>query len=390
MSPPWTRWTTLGAAIIALLLVAGVAGASAGLRPIPSDLPERFQRWLEAIDTLISDREWAAFVALEENYQRDAFIEAFWRQRDPYPDTARNELRERIDERTAFARQRFDDLRADTRARFLMLNGIPDRWAALECPGITHQMEVWIYDLSLRFRDPFPVFFFRRFDLGAWVRWDEIYGTNVLFKRAGDLSLEAACEGLHLVRDALQMIGEINQKGGANDRYMFVLDRLEQPEKPPSGEWLGTFASYATKPPADAQPFDGEVSVSFPGWRQSRTVVQGVIRVAASALPPPMPMATRSTTWHSMARCWLATSFSTSFATASICPRPTSMVATCRWSSNATCGWDATGLSSCSRIWTASTPCARRSTSRSRMSTAPGRSPPPIRPSPRSSATPTA
>lgn len=285
MCPPWTRWTTLGAAIIALLLVAGVAGASAGLRPIPSDLPERFQRWLEAIDTLISDREWAAFVALEENYQRDAFIEAFWRQRDPYPDTARNELRERIDERTAFARQRFDDLRADTRARFLMLNGIPDRWAALECPGITHQMEVWIYDLSLRFRDPFPVFFFRRFDLGAWVRWDEIYGTNVLFKRAGDLSLEAACEGLHLVRDALQMIGEINQKGGANDRYMFVLDRLEQPEKPPSGEWLGTFASYATKPPADAQPFDGEVSVSFPGWRQSRTVVQGVIRVAASALP---------------------------------------------------------------------------------------------------------
>lgn len=267
-------------------LSASTTWARDDLRPIPVDLPERFQDWLEEVDTLITDEEWSIFLALRENYQRDAFIDAFWRQRDPYPDTARNELRERFDQRSIFARQRFEDLRADERARFLMINGIPDRWMALDCRGITYPFEVWIYDLSLRHRDPFPVFFFKRYGLGPWVRWDEIYGTGVLFERLVDYSHEVACPGLSLAYEGLRMVREMNEDGGATNRYMFVIDRMEQPEEPPAGEWVSTFASYSTETPKEAIPFDGEISISYPGWRQSRTVVQALIDVEADALPP--------------------------------------------------------------------------------------------------------
>jgi VWFA-related protein len=267
-------------------LSAPAAWARDELRAIPVDLPARFQAWLEEVDTLITDEEWSIFLALREDYQRDAFIDAFWRQRDPYPDTARNELRERFDQRTIFARQRFEDLRVDKRARFLMTNGIPDRWVALDCRGITHPMEVWIYDLSLRHRDPFPVFFFRRYGLGPWIRWDEIYGTGVLFDGLVDYNLEVACPGLGLAFEGLQMVRKMNEEGGATNRYMFVIDRLEQPDEPPAGEWVSTFASYSTEVPETAIAFDAEVTLSFPGWRQSRTVVQGLIEIEADALPP--------------------------------------------------------------------------------------------------------
>lgn len=282
----FSRVALVAASLAVLSLSAFPVEARDDLRPIPVDLPERFRDWLEEVDTLITDEEWSTFLALREDYQRDAFIDAFWRQRDPYPDTARNELRERFDERVIFARQRFEDLRADVRARFLMINGIPDRWMELDCRGITYPFEVWIYDLSLRHRDPFPVFFFRRYEIGPWMRWDELYGTGVLFERFVDYNYEIACPGLSLAYEALQMIGEINENGGASERYMFVIDRLEQPEEPPAGEWVSTFASYSTEAPEGATPFEGEVTLSYPGWRQSRTVVQGVIDIGADALPP--------------------------------------------------------------------------------------------------------
>ena len=42
---------------------------------------------------LITQAERDAFLALGKDYQRQAFIDAFWHARDPYPQTARNEFR---------------------------------------------------------------------------------------------------------------------------------------------------------------------------------------------------------------------------------------------------------------------------------------------------------
>ena len=58
-------------------------------------LPSQYQLWLESVDLIMSKEELDSFLELNKDYQRDAFIERFWKARDPYPQTPTNEARER-------------------------------------------------------------------------------------------------------------------------------------------------------------------------------------------------------------------------------------------------------------------------------------------------------
>src|SRR5688572_4528106 len=87
-------------------------------------LPEKYRAWIEEVDVLIGEEERATFLALEKDYQRDAFIKRFWEVRDPLPRTARNELKDRWENNVRQAREMFQDL-SDARSRVLLLNGPP-------------------------------------------------------------------------------------------------------------------------------------------------------------------------------------------------------------------------------------------------------------------------
>src|SRR5678809_1225055 len=102
------------AALLALLPLPGRAEepASAALQP-------RHQAFLDLNEPLLTDQERAVFDALGRDFQRDLFIDAFWKARDPFPETAANELRNGWEDRLEEVRQRFDDLR-DDRARMFV------------------------------------------------------------------------------------------------------------------------------------------------------------------------------------------------------------------------------------------------------------------------------
>src|SRR5688500_3966428 len=97
------------------------------------ELPEKYRLWLEEVAVLMTDEERAAFLAVTQDYQRDAFIDRFWQVRDTNPKTPRNELREAWPSRVAEARERFGDLK-EARARVLLLNGLPDQVVKSDCP----------------------------------------------------------------------------------------------------------------------------------------------------------------------------------------------------------------------------------------------------------------
>ena len=92
-----------------LLLFAGLlillGSVEAWSARIPKWLPLQYQDWLRDVDVLISRAERKAFLKLEKDYQRDAFIERFWQARDPYPETQRNEYRDQYQGRLASARE---------------------------------------------------------------------------------------------------------------------------------------------------------------------------------------------------------------------------------------------------------------------------------------------
>jgi GWxTD domain-containing protein len=89
-----------------------------------------YKKWLEEdVRWIITDEELSTFKKLTNNAERDAFIELFWRRRDPTPDTAENEYKEEHYRRIAYANEHFaagiPGWKTD-RGRIYIMYGKPD------------------------------------------------------------------------------------------------------------------------------------------------------------------------------------------------------------------------------------------------------------------------
>jgi GWxTD domain-containing protein len=72
------------------------------------ELETAYRKWLdEDARWIITDQERKAFLSLSNDEERDAFIEQFWRRRNPNPDSPENEFREEHYRRIAYANERF-------------------------------------------------------------------------------------------------------------------------------------------------------------------------------------------------------------------------------------------------------------------------------------------
>ncbi|HEX4964417.1 MAG TPA: VWA domain-containing protein [Thermoanaerobaculia bacterium] len=115
-----------------------------------AQVPDRFRDWLESVDPLVTQRERDAFVNLATDADREAFVQRFWEVRDPYPETPRNEARERWESRLEDVRRRWGGTR-DDRARVFLLNGEPDSVLAAQCDG--KLLELWNYQPRFQVKD---------------------------------------------------------------------------------------------------------------------------------------------------------------------------------------------------------------------------------------------
>ena len=303
--------TLLVAAALAFL-AAGAASAAKtkrppcndGRQPDPTALPAHHWQWVEEVALLLTDEEIQSFLCLSQDYQRDAFIAEFWKARDPYPETARNEFREHWTERLSMVRQLFDSM-DDERARYFLLNGPPDIHVDI-CPKRSAtKIEAWFYGFrdmsevmgaiySRRLRqNQYAVVFYRPMGVGAWRVWlpNEDLGrrlmqpgqrTDLPGARLGGIGREdlgAGCKREELGY-AMGIIQILNDWGGM---LGFFYDRMIgeklEPIEAPSNEWLRTFESYSTDLPSGAPQLAAALDVSFPGRKESRTVVQTLVRV---------------------------------------------------------------------------------------------------------------
>jgi len=91
-------------ALLALVLALAVAlPAATAAKP---ELPERYKQWLdEEVVYITTSTERDVFQKLTTDRERDLFIEAFWKHRDPTPDSAANEFKTEHYRRIAYANQ---------------------------------------------------------------------------------------------------------------------------------------------------------------------------------------------------------------------------------------------------------------------------------------------
>ena len=100
--------TAVLAAAILLLPAAAAFGRAQGKQP-PSlkeaDLPKKYQDWLKLVSYILYPVEREVFLKLTMDRERDLFIEAFWKQRDPTPETPQNEFKDEHIRRFTYANQ---------------------------------------------------------------------------------------------------------------------------------------------------------------------------------------------------------------------------------------------------------------------------------------------
>lgn len=140
-------------------------------------LPQRHRDWLaEEVVYIISSRERAVFLQLESDRERDVFIEAFWKHRDPTPGTPANEFKEEHYKRIAYAN---DFLSRDTtrpgwmtdRGKIHILIGPPQDISRYEGEANIYPTQIWSYAGRPEYGLPshFDIIFFRRRGTGEFV-----------------------------------------------------------------------------------------------------------------------------------------------------------------------------------------------------------------------------
>ncbi|MEM7048777.1 MAG: VWA domain-containing protein [Acidobacteriota bacterium] len=271
------RWTLA----VALLAAAVPLWAEEQDPPAVSPAGDSYQRWLDDVQPLISPREREVFLALTEDYRREAFINEFWRVRDPFPETSRNELRERWEGRLEEARQKYDG-EGDERARMYAVFGPPLSVIPGRCSGILEPLEIWYYRGSGRLRGDFWLVFQQRGS--RYILWSPSGGLREI---AVGLTGSALADGglLRQVADQCFRGPEVaTALAGAADYERLRSSGQLFPD--PGFEWVQTVLSRSTDIPSEGEAFEAEFSVQFPGRYQSRTVLQGVIVVPPDNIGP--------------------------------------------------------------------------------------------------------
>lgn len=133
-------------------------------------LPERFKKWLnEEIVYIITPHERDVFLQLQADRERDIFVEAFWKHRDPEPRTPRNEFEEEHYRRLGHANKFYGrstplpGWRTD-RGRIYIVLGPPRNIEQYANVNGVYPTEIWFYlgDPALGLPTAFNVIFFKR------------------------------------------------------------------------------------------------------------------------------------------------------------------------------------------------------------------------------------
>jgi GWxTD domain-containing protein len=165
----------------ALVLLASALSLAAGAQRA-TDLPERYKKWLdEEVVYIITPHERDVFKDLRTDRERDMFIEAFWKHRDPTPGTPRNEFREEHYGRLKYATDNYGRGSGrpgwmTDRGRTYIVLGPPKTVDSFSNVQNVYPVEIWSYlgDPALGLPTAFNVIFFKRDGAGDYIFYSPV------------------------------------------------------------------------------------------------------------------------------------------------------------------------------------------------------------------------
>ncbi len=276
---PARTWKMGGWLLLAAVTVA--AGPAPSPTPAPTAVPATdaaAREFLAVAQPLITPVEREIYLSLRHAYQRRAFESRFWRERDPFPETAANEFADPWRKRAPAAIERWGSLE-DARALAYTAAGEPASTLRVACPDFLRPAEIWRYDLAGRVRNPFVVVFVAKSfsERSEYRAWDPHEGVFSLAMGTG-ATRSSPMQLLQSVADHCTRGGEIASLLDVAVDWNEVMTRGELMPHP-NDEWAHSFSTYSTDLPAGAKTLPAALDLAFPGRHGLRTRVEGAIRL---------------------------------------------------------------------------------------------------------------
>lgn len=97
----------IGWVLVILMTITAAVSAGQKQADIIKGLNPKYQDWLKLVNYIILPQEKDVFLKLNNDRERDLFIETFWKMRDPTPGTPENEYKEEIIKRFNYVNKTF-------------------------------------------------------------------------------------------------------------------------------------------------------------------------------------------------------------------------------------------------------------------------------------------
>ncbi|MFZ2054394.1 MAG: GWxTD domain-containing protein, partial [Candidatus Aminicenantales bacterium] len=146
------------------------------------NLPEQYRLWLEEeVVYIVTPTERDVFRKLETDRERDIFIEAFWKHRDPTPGTPRNEFRDEHYQRRKYANEYFGRGTPrpgwmTDRGRIHIILGPPKNIEDYDSINGVYPVQIWSYEGDPEYGLPtgFNIIFFKKHGMGEYVLYSPV------------------------------------------------------------------------------------------------------------------------------------------------------------------------------------------------------------------------
>ncbi|MGZ5486992.1 MAG: GWxTD domain-containing protein [Candidatus Aminicenantales bacterium] len=254
------KFRTFGVLIAAGLLAALPA---AGQKANVKDLGAKYQEWLNLVAYHIQPVEKDVFLKLANDRDRDVFVEAFWKQRDPTPGTPENEYKEELLKRFRYVNEFYG--RATTRegwrtdmGRIHMILGPPASVEHFEATIGLVPCYSWSYygDTRKDLPPQFYLLFYQRGGVGEFKLYDPVSDgpTRLLLDQksiSDPFDYSTLYEKIKELAPTLAEIaitripGEYNYDLSPSPRNAILLaDILESPKKDVNASYATHFLQY--------------------------------------------------------------------------------------------------------------------------------------------------
>ena len=211
--------------------------ALSGQEKLKPKLPEQYRLWLEEqVVYIITSKERDVFRKLETDKERDIFIEAFWKHRDPTLGTPQNEFKDEHYQRIKYANEYFG--RGSPRpgwmtdqGRIHIILGPPRNIEDHSSINGVYPVQIWSYDGDPNYGLPigFNIIFFKKRGMGEYVLYSPVddgpdsliadWGTNLTadvmdeqaaYRELAKLAPNLAYQTLSLIPGERPMSGSVS------------------------------------------------------------------------------------------------------------------------------------------------------------------------------------